>query len=104
MKFEMEDEKLRYYAKHAALLLVLLGGSYFTYHHIPRDKHTQNVQIIQVKTNNAGHPVWVLGRPNKEIFEMEFDNDIPQVSVGVAFRDIVYRDHGSYRHLVKIQY
>jgi hypothetical protein len=81
----------------------MILGSHSTYRHIvPEEKHTQTVQMVQIKRNDAGHPTWVLVRPNKELFVMEFDNDVPTVGQGVNFKDIIYVDHGPYRHLVKI--
>src|SRR5258708_1118819 len=103
MKIELDNKKLIKVAATVILWLAIPFSGYKTYRHFkPKKKHTQSLQIIQLKRNDAGYPTWVLVRDNHEIFLMEFDNDIPTISGGLRLKDIIYIDHGPYRHLVKI--
>lgn len=77
----------------------LLGGLSFkgfsAIHH--PQKHTGEAQCIQ---RNAA-AFWFI-RPNRELFEMYFDNPPGILSPGLTFSDITYTDdNGWERHFIK---
>lgn len=82
----------------AAALFAAGAGTHKAYqaHRHPL-KHTWDCQIVLI--GNAG-TFW-FERPNKELFEMYFDNP-PILRVGMAFKDVTYTDdNADMRHFVK---
>lgn len=78
---------------------VVTHAAYIRYHH-PL-KHTWECQIVSVNG-----PIYWFQRPNKELFEMYFDNppkDLRGLSM-YPLRDLTYTDdNADLRHFVKAQ-
>lgn len=81
----------------AAFFMAGLGSDRLVIHYHHPLKHTWDCQLV---SHNTEHTFWFV-RPNKELFEVYFDNP-PILQVGMSFKDIAYTDdNADLRHFVK---